>query len=410
MLELLRHRNFALLWSGGLVSLTGNRVLSVALPFYVYSETGSTLATAAMVIATIVPSMLFSSVAGVFVDRWNRKQVMVISNFLLALVLLPLLVVSVTGWLWVVYLVAFLETTLSTFFRSAENALLPRVVEKDRLVPANSLNALNDTLARLTGPALGGILLAAGNLEIVILFDSISYALAGLLAYFVNTPSQQRHTQSANINGASFSWLKFRNEWRESFTIIRRHRVLASLLIVLSVVTLGGTMIDPLIAPFVYEVIKGNAAQFGWMLTVQGLGGVVGGLLIGRLTRRGSVTSLFGISCIVIGILLFVMFQSTSVAFVIVLAFVVGIASVGSRVGSQTLLQENTEDSYRGRVFGILTMTGSTLELLSVSFAGIMAERLGIVPILSVAAGITVMAGVLALVLLKNATSAKDFR
>jgi MFS family permease len=169
-------------------------------------------------------------------------------------------------------------------------------------------------------------------------------------------------------------------------------------------------MMDPLIAPFVYEVIKGNAAQFGWMLTVQGLGGVVGGLLIGRLTRRGSVTSLFGISCIVIGILLFVMFQSTSVAFVIVLAFVVGIASVGSRVGSQTLLQENTEDSYRGRVFGILTMTGSTLELLSVSFAGIMAERLGIVPILSVAAGITVMAGVLALVLLKNATSAKDFR
>jgi MFS family permease len=122
-------------------------VLSVALPFYVYSETGSTLATAAMVIATIVPSMLFSSVAGVFVDRWNRKQVTVISNFLLALVLLPLLVVSVTGWLWVVYLVAFLETTLSTFFRSAENALLPRVVEKDRLVPANSLNALNDTLA-----------------------------------------------------------------------------------------------------------------------------------------------------------------------------------------------------------------------------------------------------------------------
>jgi MFS family permease len=372
MLELLRHRNFALLWWGGLVSLTGNRVLSVALPFYVYSETGSTLATAAMVIATIVPSMLFSSVAGVFVDRWNRKQVTVISNFLLALVLLPLLVVSVTGWLWVVYLVAFLETTLPTFFRSAENALLPRVVEKDRLVPANSLNALNDTLARLTGPALGGILLA-------------------------------------NINGASFSWLKFRNEWRESFTIIRRHRVLASLLIVLSVVTLGGTMIDPLIAPFVYEVIKGNAAQFGWMLTVQGLGGVVGGLLIGRLTRRGSVTSLFGISCIVIGILLFVMFQSTSVAFVIVLAFVVGIASVGSRVGSQTLLQENTEDSYRRRVFGILTMTGSTLELLSVSFAGIMAERLGIVPILSVAAGITVMAGVLALVLLKNATSAKDF-
>lgn len=407
-MKLLGHRNFALLWWGGLISLTGNRVLSVALPFYVYTETGSTLATAAMVIATIVPSMLFSSVAGVFVDRWNRKQVMVISNFLLALVLLPLLSVGVTGWLWLVYSVAFLETTLSTFFRSAENALLPQVVAKDQLVPANSLNALNDTLARLIGPALGGILLTAGSLELVIIFDSFSYTLAGLLTYFVRAPSLQSRTESSNTNAANFSWLRFRDEWREGFTIIRRHRVLTSLLIVLSVVTLGGTMIDPLIAPFVYQVLKGNAAQFGWMLTVQGLGGVLGGLLIGRLARRGGVSSLFSFSCIVIGVLLFVMFQSTSLTFVIVLAFVVGIASVGSRVGSQTLLQENTEDNYRGRVFGTLAMTGSSLELLSVSFAGIMAERLGIVPILSVAAGITVLAGVLALLLLENTLPAKE--
>jgi MFS family permease len=405
MFELLGHRNFALLWWGGLVSLTGNRVLSVALPFYVYAQTGSTLATAAMVIATIIPSMLFSSVAGVFVDRWNRKQVMIISNFLLALILLPLLMVSVTGWLWLVYLVAFLETTVSTFFRSAENALLPQVVAKDQLVPANSLNALNDTLARLIGPALGGILLAAGSLEVVILFDSFSYALAGLLVYFVKTPLQTR-SPSSHADTTLSSWLKFRNEWQEGFSIIRRHRILALLLLVLSVTTLGGTMIDPLIAPFVYEVLKGNAAQFGWMLTVQGFGGIVGGLLIGRLARQVNAPSLFGLSCIVIGILLFVMYQSTSMTFVIVLAFVVGIASVGSRVGSQTLLQNNTEDAYRGRVFGTLAMTGSSLELLSVSFAGIMAEQVGIVPMLSLAAGITILAGVLALLLLARDSSA----
>jgi MFS family permease len=403
MLKLLGHRNFALLWWGGLVSLTGNRVLSVALPFYVYTETGSTLATAAMVIATIIPSMLFSSVAGVFVDRWDRKQIMIISNFLLALILLPLLMVSVTGWLWLVYLVAFLETTVSTFFRSAENALLPRVVAKDQLVPANSLNALNDTLARLIGPALGGILLAAGNLEVVILFDSFSYALAGLLVYFVKAPA---HPPSSHADTTLSSWLKFRNEWQEGFSIIRRHRILALLLLVLSVTTLGGTMVDPLIAPFVYEVLKGNAAQFGWMLTVQGFGGIVGGLLIGRLARQVKAASLFGLSCIVIGILLLVMYQNTSMTFVVVLAFVVGIASVGSRVGSQTLLQKNTEDAYRGRVFGTLAMTGSSLELLSVSFAGVMAERVGIVLILSFAAGMTVLAGVLALLLLGRDSSA----
>jgi MFS family permease len=410
MLALLRHRNFALLWWGGLISLTGNRVLSVALPFYVYKETGSTLATAAMVIATIVPSMLFSSVAGVFVDRWNRKRVMVISNFLLAIVLLPLLIVSMTGWLWLVYLVAFLETTLSTFFRSAENALLPQVVTKDQLVPANSLNALNDTLARLIGPALGGILLAAGSLEVVVIVDSLSYALAGLLTYFVNAPSSQICASSERPELPLSSWLKFRSEWVEGFAVIRRHRVLALLLVVMGVTTLGGTMQDPLIAPFVYEVLSGNAAQFGWMLSVQGLGGVVGGLLVGSWARQIKATSLFGFSCIVVGLLLFVLYQSTSINVAIVLAFAVGLASVGSRVGSQTLLQENTEDAYRGRFFGTLSMTGSTLELFSVSFAGLMAEQLGIVPILSVAASITVVAGVLALLLIKNASLAKDHR
>ena len=159
-------------------------------------------------------------------------------------------------------------------------------------------------------------------------------------------------------------------------------------------------MIDPLLAPFVYELLQGNVAQFGWILTLQGLGGILGGLLVGKLAGRVKAASLFGLSAMVIGILLFVMFQSTSMTFVMVLAFLVGIASVGSRVGSQTLLQENTEDAYRGRVFGTLAMTGSSLELFSVGFAGVMAERVGIVLILSSAAGITVLAGVLALLFL----------
>jgi MFS family permease len=128
LLDLLRQRNFALLWWGGLISLTGNRVLSVALPFYVYAQTGSTLATATMVIATIVPSLLFSSIAGVFVDRWDRKQVMAVTNLILIAVLLPLLAVRITGWVWLVCLAAFAETAVSTFFRAAEHALLPQVV------------------------------------------------------------------------------------------------------------------------------------------------------------------------------------------------------------------------------------------------------------------------------------------
>src|SRR5437870_995140 len=98
MFALLRQRNFSLLWWGGLISLTGTRALSVALPFYIYQQTGSLLTSATMVMATIVPSMLFSAIAGVLVDRWDRKQVMVVTNLILMVVLLPLLAVRMTGW------------------------------------------------------------------------------------------------------------------------------------------------------------------------------------------------------------------------------------------------------------------------------------------------------------------------
>ncbi len=99
LLATLRRRDFALLWFGGLVSLAGDWMLFVALPIYVYQRTGSALATGAMFTAGLLPNVLFGSVAGVFVDPWDRKRTMVVANVLLAASVLPLLVAPQTGWL-----------------------------------------------------------------------------------------------------------------------------------------------------------------------------------------------------------------------------------------------------------------------------------------------------------------------
>src|ERR671914_959135 len=102
MLSVLRRRDFALLWTGGLVSVAGDWVLNAALPYFVYEETGSTVATAGMIVAELVPGVLLGTVAGVFVDRWNRRRLLVASNVLQAAAVALLLVVP-SGWLWVVY-------------------------------------------------------------------------------------------------------------------------------------------------------------------------------------------------------------------------------------------------------------------------------------------------------------------
>ncbi|MBA3425075.1 MAG: MFS transporter [Rubrobacteraceae bacterium] len=137
MISTLRRRDFALLWFGRLISITGDWMLLVALPIYVYGLTGSALATGAMFAAGLLPNVLLGSVAGVFVDRWDRRRAMVVANLLMAASILPLLVVPQTGWVWVVYAVAFFQSCAGIFNEPAENSLLPRLVEDEHLVAAN---------------------------------------------------------------------------------------------------------------------------------------------------------------------------------------------------------------------------------------------------------------------------------
>lgn len=397
MFTLLRQRNFALLWWGGLLSIIGNRMLTMTLPFYIYAKTGSTLATATMLIAMILPSLLFSSLAGVFVDRWDRRQVMIVSNLLLALVLLPLLALPLAGWIWLVYGVAFAEATIATFFYPAENALLPRIVGEAQLLPANTLNALNNTLAGLLGWPLGGILLAHWGIAVVILCDSLSYLLAALLVYWVQAPREQTRVRSSAAE--LFSWQQFRLEWQEGLSLIFQQRTIAALFVVSTISLLGGTMMDPLVAPFVYDILQSDAVGFGWILTAGSVGGILGSLLIGRLVGCIRPVDLFTGASLLVGVLLILMYQSVSIPFVVALSLLTGILSTGPRVAMPTLLQENVADAYRGRVFGTLDMTSSFLMVLGVAFAGVMGERIGIVPILSLGAGLMIVAGFLSFLL-----------
>ena len=114
MLSVLRRRDFALLWTGGLVSVAGDWVLNAALPFFMYEQTGSTVATAGMIVARLAPSVVLGSVAGVFVDRWNRKRVLVWANLLQVAIVALLLLVPGEGWLWVVFAVAAAQSPGAT--------------------------------------------------------------------------------------------------------------------------------------------------------------------------------------------------------------------------------------------------------------------------------------------------------
>ncbi len=193
MLNLLRNRNFSLLWLGGLISLMGDWALVVALPFEVYQRTGSTLATAGILLASLLPAVLFGSAAGVFVDRWDRRRLMIVVNVALAIALLPLLAVDALG-IWIVYAVLVVAKLLEQLFVPAEVALLPQLVGEDHLVPANSMSSLNRNLARLVGPVVGGAVVAFGGLTAVVVVDAASFLVAAVLIALISPAAEPNRT------------------------------------------------------------------------------------------------------------------------------------------------------------------------------------------------------------------------
>ncbi|MGH8876419.1 MAG: MFS transporter [Stackebrandtia sp.] len=180
-LAVLRQRDFALLWWAGLISIAGNWMLIIAVPVAVYQLTGSAAVLAATTAAGWGPRILVGPLAGVFVDRWDRKRVLVIANLGQAVALAPLLLVDQPGEVWIVVAVLAVASSLSCFTSSAENALLPRLVPEAKLAAANSLNSANNNLARFAGPLLGGAALAAFGLSGVTLIDAASYLFAAVM-------------------------------------------------------------------------------------------------------------------------------------------------------------------------------------------------------------------------------------
>jgi MFS family permease len=383
MLALLRRRDFGLLWFGGFVSVAGDWVLDVALPFFVYDRTGSTVATAGMIVAELVPGVVLGSVGGVFADRWNRKRVLVLGNLLAAATVALLLSVPGGGWLGLVYVVAVAQAAIAAFMTPAESALLPTLVVGGDLVAANALNALNNRLGRLVGVPLGGALLGFLGLRSVVLVDCATFVAAALLIAPIVVPRVAApQAGESTVEAARSAWATFAHEWVGGMRIVRNERTIAVIFVVFGLMTFGGTMLDPLYVAWVRDVLGRGPAVYSWLLTAHSVAGIVGTVFVGRFAARLTPRALMGWTSLYAGV-------ANAVKF--------GLTSVASAIGVETLAQRGVKDEYRGRVFGALGASGSLLSLLGAAVGGVLGGIVGIVPALEVACALLVLSGVVVL-------------
>lgn len=436
MLPVLRQRNFSLVWFGGLISMAGDWMLAIALPVYVYTLTRSALQTSLMLMAAFIPRLLLGSVAGVFADRWNRKRTMIAMNVLLAFGLVPLFLVHTTGDIWIVYVVQFVEAALAQFFAPAESALLPSLVRQEQLVAANALNGLNQNLSRLIGPAVAGVVVGLAGLPGVVLCDAASFAASAGLIALITVDGRPQPAPAPTSAPASASEHEepaaaprpgrlrgFARDWAEGARLIAASRVLSTLFIMGAGTGIGEGIFGVLLVVFVSTVLRGGALQYGWLMSGQAVGGILGGLVIGAIGPRVRPGRLLGWSLFCFGLLDLLIVNAPALlplvapgvaavsllpgvtpAFVVVLALfvLVGIPASGGGAGTDTLVQTAVPNHLLGRVFGFYMVLLSLFMLGGMTLAGTLGDALGAVSLLNVQGSVYALAGLFALARLRG--------
>ncbi len=383
--------------------MLGGWAMWIALPLHVYELSGSTLATSGVVAALVAPGILFGSVAGVFVDRWNRKTTLVVGNVVLAGATLPLLLLTDESQLWVVYPLVFLLEVVEQFTGPAENAFLPRLVPAEELVAANSLNALNNNLARLGGPALGGALYAWMGLTGVVLANSVSFLVAAVLLGAIAASGAVAAAGDIS-EAAGRRWRRVWSELHDGLAVVRRSRPVGVVFGVTSITAFGEGIFAVMFAVWVRDVLEGGVPALGLLQTSQAIGGLLGGV-VGVYAGRYLVPErLYGVALLTFGIFDLALFNFPLVLDGLwigsALMILVGIPATSTQSARATIMQTNVEDAYLGRVFGSLGTSSSLLMFVGTLTAGAVGGVLGPIALLNFQGGAYVVAGVFVLLML----------
>ena len=401
-------RDLRLVLSAGIISLTGDWVLTIGLIYRVYAVTGSTVASALTMASSFAPQVLLGAVAGVFADRWDRKRTMIVANLLLAAGLLPLLFVHGAGQVWIVFVVMFAEGAVKQFFSPAEQAMVPRLVPDDELLTANALNGQVSNASRLAGSAIGGILVAAGGLAAVTLTDAASFVASAVLLTLVRTSGRAAGAgpSGEQVRTIGLGLRRIGAELRAGLDLSARHRVLRALMIFALVTSVGEGIMSTLFTPFVEHVLHGSSQAYGLVVAAQAVGGIAGGVVAAAAGHRVRASRLLSVGAIAFGLVDLAIFLYP-LGYVAVWPAIVGMIIVGvpgalALAGLITLFQRNTEDAFRGRVFGAISTAEGVTVLAGTLGAGFLSRFAGIIPVLAIQGAAYVAAGIAMFVWLKE--------
>lgn len=388
-------RDFRLLWAGQATSSLGDAVTNLALLLTAQRLTGSVSAVAITALAIALPQLLIGLPAGVLVDRWDRRRVMIASDLLRGILVLGFLLIDGPEDLWLMWGVAFAQAAVGTFFNPARGAIVPAIVGQERLMAANSLSETTRILFGVAGTGIAGVHAGLGqSLALLFVLDSATFLVSALLETRISVRGRAHRSEPKALLA----------ELSEGVRLVTGARRLVGVMVGASVAMLGLGAVNVLLIPFVVDDLGVAETWFGAFEGAQVLSMVLAGGLIAALAAKLDpavllTIGLLGAGAVVAGVSL------VDAPWQLVIAlFLVGWFVTPIQAASQTILQREVAPTALGRAGAGLSTVATLANVVSMALAGTAATFLGVRGVFVAAGALTIGAGVLAWSLARTPT------
>ena len=371
--ELLQIPDFRRLWTAQAISFFGDSLTIFGLLFLTQRLTGNPASVAGVLIAMSLPMLVVGLGAGVWVDRLDRKRVMIWSDVIRAMLVPVFLLVRSADQVWIIYVVAFLVASVSSFFSPARGALLPRIVGMDKLMAANSITESSRVLFGVLGTAAAGLLVGLfDGFEVAFTIDALTFvASAAMVARIRTSGTIEAADQSPDKTSAL-------SEFMAGMRVIGGSRLLTGMLVAAGITMFGLGAVNALLVPFVIGELELKETWFGLLEASQASSMILAGALAAILAAKLKPTTVIPVALAAAGIVVGLFAGVSNVWQLGALLFVVGWFVTPLQASFATIIQTETPPELLGRTGSALNAAATASNVAAMAIAGGVAAVVGV--------------------------------
>jgi MFS family permease len=390
----LRNQNFTLLLIAQIVSSFGDALTNLTLLILVNKLTGSTTAIATLSIVVAIPSIVFGLFAGVYVDKFDRKRIMVASDLIRGILVLGFLFVQSKDQLVLMYVLTFVQAAVGTFFNPARGAVVQQILKPDQYMAANSMSQTGMVVSSVVGAALAGVIVGFTNsFTPAFIVDALTFFVSFALVLLVKVPKFEPRV-GEKTEGMIAPLL-------EGLRIISSSKVLLAVLVGGGVTMFGLGASNVLFTPYIINILKVPVTWLGAVNIAETAALILSGVLVMGFAAKLKPQNIISSGLLALGFLVAMNALVPNVWFFCVVNFLIGLVVAPLEASFATLLQGSIANEVMGRVGSGFNIVMNSASLVSMAFSGVLASLVGVQNVFAISGVIVMLAAVITLLMLR---------